>query len=253
MDRGTYGCVEDGCPLPASHAAFEEAVLHVSFMGLHYHHPRIFLTHLNATIQALRNITWKLQYEEARIPDGKVWYDGEREAMRRDPLLKRFSDARTEVTKRAGVESKSTFRSGLFKGRRMKLAMGLNLPLMMESAEELRRLRGSSFAEFILGDDRSAIGEQLGVERTWVVEALSDSEVLTACVEVVNKLGEVLWRAHARCGSSFRCEPLICDDEDRRDVSVLLETDADPGLSNEWGWDEHVEAVRRLLSERGVG
>src|SRR5688572_8814212 len=150
MDRGTFGSVEDGCPLPASHAAFEEAVLHVAFMGMHYHHPRVFLTHLNAAIQALPNITWKLQYEGKKIPDGEAWYGGEQEAMRNDSLLRHFRDARTAVTKQAGVEAKSTFRSGLFKGRRMKLAVGLNLPVMTESAEELQRLRASSFAGFIL-------------------------------------------------------------------------------------------------------
>jgi hypothetical protein len=79
------------------------------------------------------------------------------------------------VVKQGGLEAKSTFKSGLFKYRRMKLAAIPNPPLMTASADVLRRLQKSSFADYILGPDRSALGEELGVERTWVVAELRSS------------------------------------------------------------------------------
>jgi hypothetical protein len=63
--------------------------------------PRLFLTDLNAAIQALRNITFRLQNEKSRIPDFERWYQGEQDAMRRDPLLARFHHSRNVVVKQA--------------------------------------------------------------------------------------------------------------------------------------------------------
>lgn len=241
---------ESGCPVPATHIALTEATLHIAYMCEHYHMPRLFLTDLNASVQALRNITWKLQHEKSRIPDFARWYEEEQVAMRNDPLLVRFRDSRNTVVKQSGLEARSSFRSGLFRGRRMKLAVGLNLPLMTASADELARLRASSFAAHILGSDRSAIGEQLGVERTWIVEELGESEVVSLCTSVRNKLGDLVSRAHARSDSSFRCEPLLCDDYDRQRFQVLLETDINPSLSKKWGWDKAEKALRRWLKDR---
>jgi hypothetical protein len=105
---------------------------------------------------------------------------------------------------------------------------------MRESKEELERLHESSFAALILDKEHSAIGEQLGVERTWVVEELGDDEVMSLSTTALNTLGEVVSRAHAKCGSSFHFEKLIYDDWDRGQVQVLLETDLDPSLAKQW-------------------
>jgi len=217
-------------------------------MGRDYHQPFFFLARLNSAIQALRNITWKLQSEKSKISDFQAWYDGVQATMRRDPILRSFCEARNVVVKQEGLESKSNFRSGLFRGRRMKLGFGPNLPLMTESATELRRLRASSFAKLILGSDRSAIGEQLGVERRWIVEKLGEEEVLSLCILTLNKLGEVVSRAHARCDSNYCCDHILCDEYDKQNFQVLLETDLDPSLSKKWGWDEAVESLPWLFN-----
>jgi hypothetical protein len=83
--------------------------------------------------------------------------------MRSDPLLRSFVLARNKVVKETGLVSKSTFKLGLFKGRRMKFAAETTPPLMTESVTERERLRASSFAALVVLPDRSTIGEQLGV------------------------------------------------------------------------------------------
>lgn len=248
--NASWETIEPDCPVPATHRAVVEATLQMALMGKDYHSPTLFLAHLNAAIQALRNITFRLQAEKHQIPDFEVWYASERAALRRDPLMRRFHDARTAVVKQLGVESKSTFRSGLFRRRQMKLALGLNLPLMTESVTELKRLQGSGFAAAIVDAERSAIGEQLGVERRWVVEELGEEEVLRLCFAARNKLAELATRAHARCGSSHRCEPILCDEQDQQRYQVLLESDLDSSLPSKWGWDGAAEMIEKLLKGR---
>lgn len=73
--RGDYSLMEpswsnpeSGCPVPATHLAYIEAIVQIGYMCEHYHVPRLFLTDLNAALQALRNITFRLQNEKARNP-----------------------------------------------------------------------------------------------------------------------------------------------------------------------------------------
>jgi hypothetical protein len=133
----------------------------------------------------------------------------------------------------------------------MKLAAEYERPLMMDSAAELERLRASSFAALILDKERSAIGEQLGVERTWVVEELGEGEVVSSCVAVLNTLGGLVSRAHARCGSSWRHEPIISDQQDQQELQVFLEADLDPSLSKTWGWDDAMDRLKEWLRAHG--
>lgn len=246
----SWQTIEPDCPVPATHRAVAESTLQIALMGKDYHSPTLFLAHLNAAIQALRNITFRLQAEKHQIPGFEVWYASEQAALRADSLMRRFHDARTAVVKQLGVESKSTFRSGLFRGRQMKLAVGLNLPLMVESVTELKLLQGSRFAAAIVDSERLAIGEQLGVERMWVVEKLGEEEVLSLCVAARNKLSELATRAHTRCGSSYRCDPLLCDERDQKRYQVLLESDLDSSLPRKWGWDAAIEMMEQLLKGR---
>ena len=243
--------LEPDCPVPRTHQALVEATQHLGLVGTGYHKPSLFLLHLNALLQALRNITFRLQAEKGKIPDFEAWYAEEQRAMRADALLVRFREARNKVVKESSLAPKSSFRSGLFRGRQMKFAAEYERPLMIDSAAELERLRVSSFATLILDKERSAIGEQLGVERTWVVEELGDGEVVSSCVAVLNTLGGLVSRAHARCGSSWRYEPIISDRQDQQELQVLLETDLDPSLSKTWGWDEATAELVAWLKAHG--
>src|SRR5712692_916878 len=101
--------VEPGCPIPATHQALVEATSHMGLMGTAYHKPDMFLLHLNAFIQALRNITFRLQAEKAKFPAFEPWYAEKQAAMRADRLLRTLHDARTKVVKQIGLASKSRF------------------------------------------------------------------------------------------------------------------------------------------------
>ena len=57
------------CPIPAAHRRLKEAHLLWHQTLDKYQEPDAFRANLNATIQALRNVTFALQAEKHSIPD----------------------------------------------------------------------------------------------------------------------------------------------------------------------------------------
>jgi hypothetical protein len=65
-----------GCPIPGTHNRLREAHRLWHQAADQYADPAGFQPNLNATIQALRNVTWVLQKEHAAVPDFEPWYVG---------------------------------------------------------------------------------------------------------------------------------------------------------------------------------
>ena len=83
-----------------------------------------------------------------------------------------------------------------------------------------------------------------------MVEELGEEEVVSLCTSALNKLGDLVSMAHAQCGSTYRCEPILCDEYDRQRFQVLVETDLDPRLSKKWGWDAAEKSLRRWFKSK---
>jgi hypothetical protein len=89
-----------------------------------YHHPEPFRWSLNAFLQALRNVTFRLQTELAGQAWFPNWYEEKREVMRSDPLLRATLEGRNIVAKRRNLILSSNAWVGMFRYRDLKLAMG---------------------------------------------------------------------------------------------------------------------------------
>ena len=81
-----------------------------------YHEPSPFRYNLNAFLQALRSVTFRLQSDLAGHADFHDWYSNQQESMRQDPLLRRFVDGRNTVVKERNLMMNSRAAVGVFDG-----------------------------------------------------------------------------------------------------------------------------------------
>ena len=220
------------CPIRSTHDKYNEAQYFFGMLLNHYHDPYEFQFNLNAFIQAIRNITFMMQ-AEVNKPEGFFsWYDRKRELMKADPKLLKFVEARNVLVKRSSLELESKFRSGVFRGRQLKLVIEYDLPPFTDSREALERANEVTF-DLFLDAEHSAIGEQAGVERTWIAAELGSDEVAELCLHALNVMGALVAELHRLYGKEDQHEHISVDLDSFR---VLLETDLDPTLFDKWGW-----------------
>jgi hypothetical protein len=98
----------NSCPIPKTHRRLVEAHLLWHQTLDNYHNVESFRANLNATIQALRNITFVLQSEKNIIPQFDTWYSQWQSRLKADPTSKWLIDARNTVVKQGELESHST-------------------------------------------------------------------------------------------------------------------------------------------------
>lgn len=177
-----------------------------------------------------------LQNEEFLPKIFQAWYEAKREEMRKLPTLRRLIDARNIVVKQSSLTSKSTAMCGLFRGRRMKLSMKSDIKPFTET-EKILEITSSFVGNFFLGGKHDVVGEQAGVERTWIVEEIGEGEVVAKCIEAMNYMITLVEEAHqlSGCASGLKFFGI----KDMREFSVLLETDTDSTLFAKWGWLEN--------------
>jgi len=182
------------CPIPSTHDKFNEAQYFFGQMLQNYHFPWQFQFNLNAFIQALRNVTFMLQAEPNKPEGFDGWYAAKREEL--------------------------------------KVAIGHKIPPFADTRDVLQRATGKDGLGFV-DEEHIAIGEQMGVERTWRIEELGHEEVVAACLKALNFMGSLVAEAHRLYGLKDVHEDIRVD---LRAVQVLLETDVDPSLLEKWGW-----------------
>jgi len=223
---------EENCPIPSTHERCVEARYFLVQCLLNYHAPQPFIHNLNAFIQASRNITFMLQSEAGESNELKVWYGIKREEMKNLPALRRFVDARNIVVKQSSLKSKSVVACGLFRGRRMKLSMNTDIKPFTET-KTLLEATAKFVGNLFLGGKHEQVGEQAGVERTWVVEELGEGEAISKCIAAMNYMFSLVEEAHQLLSTASGLEPLLVDMAEFR---VLLESDVDSTLPAKWGW-----------------
>lgn len=221
------------CTIPNTHDKFEEAHYFLHMMINNYHHEDGFRFNMNAFIQALRNITFALQSEKRNIPNFDTWYEEKQQWMKASPLLKNFVEGRNVVVKRGNLAIKSEAHIGLFRYRKSKLGMVMPVNPFL-SSEDLLRNAEKHFIGFLIDEEHSAIGEQLGLLRKWVVEDFGEDEVLQLCFEAWRMIGQLVTEAHDLLDLEFYV-PIDCEELPEK-YQVLLETDLNPKLIDKWGW-----------------
>lgn len=234
------------CPIPATHDKYQEAHYFLSRMLQEYHLPDTFRWNLNAFVQALRGVTFMLQSEMAHVERFETWYKGQQEIMRDDPLLRLFVEGRNCVVHKRMLTRRSIIEVGLFRGRnKFKFGFtGIEVSPDMPSELALKRAV-EQFVGFILDKEHSAIGEQIGVRRKWIVEELGTEEVISLCDRAWARIGKVVAGAHALVNAKFEPPPEEVHDIER--ACVLLESDVDPSLPRKWRWPKDWEMTDDIV------
>lgn len=107
---------EERCPIGGTHTRLQQGHRLWHQMQAEYTNPDAFCANLNATIQALRSVTFIIQKEHDAIPDFEQWYEGWRERMKRDPLMKWLVEARNRIEKEGDPKTYSSARVGVLAG-----------------------------------------------------------------------------------------------------------------------------------------
>ncbi len=244
---GTIGDELQNSPIPSTVDKFREAHYFLVAMSKTYHSPHAFRYSLNAFIQALRNITFMLQSEPGKPASFECWYAEKQEDMRSDAQLRQFVEARNLIVKKAMLTPSSEAQIGLFRWRRLKLGFSVQADPFVHGRELLRRSREFCLKTF-LDEEHSAIGEEAGVWRKWVVDGIGKEDAVSHCGAALRKLSSLVEEASKLWGTEFDGgfdvpEPAV--------YQVLTESDVDPGLLKKWEWDQGLEVMRRLLNVEG--
>lgn len=99
---------EEQCPIGGTHTRLQQAHRLWHQTQAEYTNPDAFCTNLNATIQALRSVTFILQKENDAIPDFKPWYETWRERLKEDPLMRWLVEARNRIEKEGDLKTYSS-------------------------------------------------------------------------------------------------------------------------------------------------
>jgi len=224
----------DACPLIGTDEKLDEAHFFLHQVLEAYHDPDPFRYKLNAFLQALRSVTLFLQREGASIPSFAVWYEERLAEMSGDPLLRRFLQGRNLVVHQRPLVAESTVLAGMYRDGRLKLGMELPISPEMPSGQALAIARRVGLVD----EDHAFIGEQAGIRRTWRYPELgAEDEIASLCHIAWARVHQVVAAAHSLVGRAMQDVP---EDPRVHDVSkydLLLETDLDPSLPDQWGWN----------------
>jgi len=225
---------EKNCPIISTHDKFEEAHYFLHKMIDTYHFPTNFRYNLNAFLQALRNITFMLQSEKNKPENFEEWYAKKQSKMQKSRILRKMVKGRNILVKKSMLKFRSKVGEGLFRGRQYKLLFDSNCSPFM-SSEELLEITKKAMIGWLIDKEHSEIGEQLGIERTWVVSEISRNEIVGVCYEALWDMFEIVKEAHGLYNFRLENDELNClnNFEEQR---VLLETDLDPTLIRKWKW-----------------
>jgi hypothetical protein len=230
----------DACPLPLSHDRISEAHWFLHQMLEHYHHPDVFRYSANAFLSALKSATVMLRLDLERAGRNE-WRQEKFAPLLADPLFAAFSKGRDIVLHQSSLINGSRVELGLFKYYKVKMALQRDLRTDEPSHSLLARVvhQNAERGGFFVPVEHPWIGEQLGVRRMYYEPKLSpDLDVVTASHEAWLKVRRLVGEAHELLGRTF-------DDPGEEasgahsveNVANYLETDADPSLVEQWGWN----------------
>ena len=194
------------CPIPNTHRSLVEAHLLWHQALEQYQEPDAFRANLNATIQALRGVTFKLKSEQHDFVDFEKWYRPWEERLRADPVCKWASEARTTVVHQGELETSSTAVVKLVTWRDdvlTELSFPPNAPpsLILSNIPLVELVEKAKIPQ---GDMKSAA---ILIERRWSVADLDGREILESLAQVYGVLAQLVLEAHINLGHS-QCIPV---------------------------------------------
>jgi hypothetical protein len=190
---------EESCPIRDTHTR-----LHRSHTLWHqaqrdYSSPDDFCTNLNATIQALRTVTWILKKEQNAVPDFAAWYADWEERMKGDPLMRWLVEARNRIEKQGDLKTYSSARvSVLASWDEPYPIVEAEVDALLSTKEIAGKLPEFELPPAVRSED------VLLKERRWVARDRPDHELLDALAHCYGVLASLVADAHLRCGFVMR-------------------------------------------------
>jgi hypothetical protein len=150
-----------------------------------YHDPETFQRSVEALVQDLRNVTFRLQSVKSNIGGFDAWYEPRQNQMREDEVLRWLSDARVDVVHKAGLRSSSFARVSVIDSYLEAPTVVTQLPVDLSTEE----LVGQTISAL-----PPAIRQHLTIEirRRWEAPSLPGLELLFALAHCYVSLYELI-------------------------------------------------------------
>lgn len=187
-----HSCLE--CPIQDVHARLEDAHIMWHQAEDAYFVPAKFRANLNACIQALRNVTFVLQKNKARIPQFDDWYSGWQDQMKSDPVLKWLVTARNKVVKQGDLKKHSLIRVYLTFSYLSDTFKEYEVSPLIPTEQIAKQLKVQGIPDEML--DRG----YMAVERRWIAADLPDWELLNVLAHCFGTLSILVDDAHHHIG-----------------------------------------------------
>jgi hypothetical protein len=188
-----------GCPIPLTHRRLRHAHMLWHQALESYQEPERFRANLNATIEALRNVTFVLQKEKAAFTDFDGWYGLWQKRLRNDNVAKWLHDARVTVVHQGDLDSYSyaevrlvDYRDEVLSSAQVPIAAPLELILQNPALLPL----GNPARALPLPENTC-----LAIERRWSTKDLEGKEILSALAHVYGLVAHIVLDAHAHLGN----------------------------------------------------
>ncbi len=180
------------CKVPVTHNRLLEAHYLWHQAALCYHDPFRFRTHMNALIQALRNITFALQNEKRQIPGFEIWYKNWTDRIKRDEVLSWLNEARVKVVHKTDLETQSKAIATI--QTYIDLAkVEMDIPPFLSPDAIVSHIMETLPTDIPCSVLDSAI---VTIERQWVDKNLEGYELLDALAHAFEILRELVLDAH---------------------------------------------------------
>lgn len=190
---------EKSCPIPNTHTRLHHVHRLWHQTQASYPDPEGFCTNLNATLEALRSITFVLQKEQRAIENFASWYDEWQGRLKQDSLMRWLVEARNKVEKQGDLETFST--------ARVSILASWDGPQVLSDLKVNPLTSPHAIAEQL---DFSQLPPQIRkegvavIERRWVASDLPENELLDLLAHGYGTLSTLIADAHSRAGFIMR-------------------------------------------------
>jgi len=213
-DSSSSGNKYAGCPLAKTHRRLSEAHLLWHQTLENYHDPEAFRANLNATIEALRNVTFVLQNEKAAFDRFDDWYSPWQDRLRSNACARWVHDARTTVVHQGELLSESIAEVRLITWRDEVLTK-IRVPADLPSSLVLQNLPFVDLLRKAKTPAADAKYAAIAIERRWSTTGLDGQELLDVLAKAYGLVSEVVLDAHihlrrSECISDETVHPDFC-------------------------------------------
>jgi len=174
-----------------------EAYLLWHKMAEHYEDPEEFRIYLNATIQALRNVTFILQKQKSEINNFDDWYKKWQDALKTDPIMTWCVMARNKIVKEGDLKTYSLARASYVASYNEPPKIDYRVDPFVPTNEIALKIANTNLP--------TELREKgyLRVERRWIAEGLKDYELLESLSYAFANLAQLVMDVENQHGPSF--------------------------------------------------